>query len=125
MKRKSRYGTSLICRVLLGAVIVAVSSTVSTTSAFAKRFECKPVHVAVIVGKRVGVRCNPGDGAIQYFELGVANAAEANRMYSILATAFALGKGLTLFYSPSTTDLPKNCAPVNCRRLEGAIMWGG
>ena len=123
MKRTSRYRSSLICRVLLVAVIVAVSSTVSTTSAFAmKYFECKAVAVGVITGKRISVECSPGDGAIQYFELGVANAAEANRMYSILGTAFALGKRLGLFYSQSTSGLPEGCNPVNCRRLEGAIM---
>ena len=122
MKRTLRYGASLIGRALLVAGIVVVFNMVSTSSAFAKYFECKAVAVGVITGKRISVECSPGDGAIKYFELGVANSAQANRMYSILATAFTLKKKLGLFYSESTSGLPTECNPVNCRRLEGAIM---
>lgn len=113
----SRYATLL-------AIIIFVSSMSFPKIAFAAEFTCNPVDVATFPGKRIHVRCSPGSGAIQWFALGVSNEGEANRMLSILSTAFALQKKLTIWYSPNDTSGANiGCNPNDCRLIEGARMF--
>ena len=89
-----------------------------------KTFTCNPVDVADFPGKRVHVQCSPGDGAISFFALGVSNEAEANRVLSIAATAFAAKKQLTIWYDPA--DLSGGslgCNNSDCRMIHGIRMF--
>lgn len=89
-----------------------------------KTFTCNPVDVADFPGKRVHVRCSPGDGAISWFALGVSNEAEASRVLSVAATAFASKKQLTIWYDPA--DLSGGglgCNNGDCRLIRGIRMF--
>jgi hypothetical protein len=89
-----------------------------------KTFTCNPIDVADFPGKRIHVRCSPGDGAISWFALGVSNESEANRVLSIAATAFAAKKQLTIWYDAS--DLSGGslgCQNADCRMIHGIRMF--
>ena len=105
-------------------VVIAGLAAVHPARAEDKTFTCNPVDVADFPGKRIHVRCSPGDGAIAWFALGVSNEAEANRVLSIAATAFAAKKQLTIWYDPS--DLSGGslgCQNADCRMIHGIRMF--
>ena len=89
-----------------------------------KTFTCTPVDVAVFVKSRVHVQCSPGDGAIKWFALGVGDQNEANRVLSVLSTALAAQKHLTIWYDPN--DLSGGaigCNTGDCRLIQGVRMF--
>src|SRR5215208_1759817 len=81
----------------IASFAIGMLSSFPSKDAHAATFQCNPVNVAVFVGSRIHVRCLPGDGAIVFFALSVANANEANRVLSIASTALAVGRGLSIF----------------------------
>lgn len=110
--------------VMLVAFIFFASGMSFPKIAFAAEFTCNPVDVATFPGKRIHVKCSPANGAIQWFALGVNNEGEANRMLSILSTAFALQKKLTIWYNPNdTSGASIGCNPNDCRLIQGARMF--
>ena len=112
--------------VIVSLVTVSLLSLALTTTVFAadKFFTCTPVDVAVFPNSRIHVKCSPGDGPIQYFALGVKDDGEANRMLSILSTAFAAKKRLQILYNPDDLDGDKiGCLNKDCRLLRGATMF--
>lgn len=122
MKRSPLYSAFRMC---LYAILVAATVGVSS-AAFAaeKTFTCNPIDVAVFPKKRIHVRCSPGDGSISYFALGVADAGEANRTLSILSTAFAAKKKLTIWYDPNDlTGASIGCQTNDCRLIRGVRMF--
>lgn len=127
MKRSPLFGASRMFRgAILLAATVGVLSVALTKVAFAaeKVFTCNPVNVGVFLERRIHVRCSPGDGDISFFALGVASAGEANRMLSILSTAFATNKRLTVFYDPDDlTGASIGCRTNDCRLIRGVIMF--
>jgi hypothetical protein len=124
MNRSLLYGVFRICRfALLVAVAAGVMSAASPKTAFAKAFTCHPVEVAVFPKSRLHVRCFPGDGAIEYFALGVADA-DANRTLSILSTAFAAEKSLMIYYDPADlSGVTISCLLQDCRLIQGAAVF--
>jgi hypothetical protein len=111
---------------ILVVVTVGVLSAAFTEGAFAaeKSFVCTPIEVGVFPKKRIHVKCSPGDGAISYLALGVADAGEANRTLSILSTAFAVKKRLTIWSDPAdTTGTGIGCQTNNCRLIRGVRMF--
>jgi len=96
----------------------------SMACAAQKTFTCTPVDVAVFVKQRVHVRCGPGDGAIQWFALGVSDQNEANRVLSLVSTAFATQKRLTVWYDPADlSGAAIGCANNDCRMIQGLAMF--
>ena len=122
--RQLRGAFPICCYTILAAAIVCVSIAAIPRTAFAAQFTCNPADVAVFPGKRIHVQCSPGDGAIRWFALRVSNQAEANRMLTILSTAFALQKKLTIWYNQNdTSGANVGCNPSDCRLIQGARMY--
>lgn len=106
------------------ALLIGALNGSNIARAAEKTFTCNPVDVADFPGKRIHVRCSPGDGAISWFALGVSNEAEASRVLSIAATAFAAKKQLTIWYDPA--DLSGGnlgCNNNDCRMIRGIRMF--
>jgi hypothetical protein len=120
-------GMSGMCvRIALLAAGLGVLMSASTQTALAaeKSFTCTPADVAAYPKVRVHVRCNPGDGAITYFALGVSSQEDANRVVSLAATAFATKKSLTIWYDPADLSGANiGCLTANCRLILGIAMF--
>jgi len=127
MKISPLYRAFRVCRyAMLVAASVAILSVASTKIAFAavKTFTCDPIDVAVFTNKRIHVRCSPADGTIAWFALGVTDSGEANRMLSILSTAFTAKKKLTIWYDPAdTSGASIGCQTNDCRLIIGVLMF--
>ena len=127
MNSSPLYGMLRICRyAMLVAATAGVLSAASPQTAFAatKTFTCHPSDVGVFPQKRIHVRCAPADGAIEWFALGIADAGDANRILSLVSTAYALKKSLTIWYDPA--DLSGGaigCLTKDCRLIQGARMF--
>ena len=112
--------------VIVSLVTVSLLSLAPATTVFAadKFFTCTPVDVAVFPNSRIHVRCSPGDGPIAFFALGLKDDAEANRVLSILSTAFATKKRLSILYNPDDLDGAKiGCLNKDCRLIRGAAIF--
>ena len=106
----------------VGAMINVALATMAWAAP--KVFTCVPIDVSVYVKQRVHVRCGPGDGAIQYFALGVSDQNEANRILSIVSTAFATQKRLNILYDPADlSGAPLGCVNADCRLIQGVAMF--
>lgn len=109
---------------LLAVGLVGFFSAPQTALAAEKSFICTSVEVAAFPKSRVHVKCNPGDGAIAYFALGVSSQDEANRVVSLAATAFATKKSLTIWYDPADlSGASIGCLTSNCRLILGVAMF--
>jgi hypothetical protein len=121
--------------VIVSLMTVSLLSLVPASTVFAadKFFTCTPVDVAVFPNSRIHVRCSPGDGPITFFAfglkadaLGLKSDADANRVLSILSTAFATNKRLSILYNPDDLDGANiGCLTVDCRLIRGAVMFHG
>lgn len=108
----------------IASFAIGMLSSFSSKDAHAATFQCNPVDVAVFVASRIHVRCNPGDGAIAFFALSVANANEANRVLSIASTALAIGKRLIIFYDPADlSGANVGCDNSDCRLIQAIAMF--
>lgn len=73
-------------------------------------------------GSRIHVQCNPGDGAINYFALSVANA-DASRVLSLVATAVAARRPLFITYDPNDVSGDAiGCSIANCRLIQAVFL---
>jgi hypothetical protein len=62
-------------------------------------------------------------GGIQYFALSTANAAHAARVLSVLSTAHAAGRQLSILYEPSdTSGTAIGCLETDCRLILAAAF---
>jgi len=125
MNRSLLYVAFRICRLaLLVAVAAGVLSTPKAAFAATKTFTCHPVDVGVFPKNRIHVRCSPADGAIEWFALGITDEGDANRMLSIVSTAFATKKRLTIWYDPADlSGAGIGCLTKDCRLIQGARMF--
>jgi hypothetical protein len=94
-----------------------VSSELPIT-ADASRFFCQVDSVAVYED-RIHIRCNPGDGDINFFAHATdsVNAQNADRMLVLANTAYALGKSVYADYIDDPAQNPSGCQVSNCRQL--------
>src|SRR5262249_35048890 len=103
---------------LAGAVAGACGLVAFPAPGLAAFFTCTAAEAAVFPGSRIHVRCDPGDGAIKYFALSVANP-DTSRVLSLVATAVAARRPLLIGYDP--TDLSGagiGCLNVDCRLIQ-------
>ena len=86
-------------------------------------FSCTIAEIA-IWRDRIHVRCDPGDGTINYFAAPAdsGNMVNTNRYLIIINTAFAISKPVRIFYSLDTNENPPNCNPINCRLITGVML---
>jgi len=81
-------------------------------------FVCTAQEAAVFPGSRIHVLCNPGDGAIAFFALSVANP-DTSRVLSLAATAVAARRPLGITYDPSDlSGAAIGCLNSNCRLIQ-------
>jgi hypothetical protein len=103
--------------ILAGAVLGACALIASPAPA--KDFTCTAQGAGVYPGSRIHVRCNPGDGAIAYFGLSIANA-DASRVLSVITTAVAARRPLVIQYDPNDlSGAAFGCLTSNCRAIQG------
>jgi hypothetical protein len=109
-------------RILAGAVVGTYTLIASPATVLAAFFTCTAAEVAVFPGSRIHVRCDPGDGAINYFALGVGNP-DTSRVLSLATTAVAARRPLVILYDPN--DLSGGavgCLNINCRLIQGIFL---
>ena len=107
---------------------LGISSVIFTGTALAapKSLTCNPDDVSVYPNSRIHVHCSPGDNflGVDYFALGVADAAEANRVLSVILSALVGRKQLTIFYdSADHSGASFGCDPSNCRAIQGVSIF--
>jgi hypothetical protein len=83
---------------------------------------CTPLNVAAY-SNRIHVKCVETVGGIQWFAASTANAANAARILSLLSTAQAAGRTLSILYDPDdTSGTSIGCAATDCRLLHAAAI---
>ena len=118
---------ALVTVVILGAVFVAVphlrSSAVAAAAPEANVWTtCTPVNVTVFTN-RVHVKCAQSASGIYYFASSTQDAASAARFLSILGTAQAAGRTLSIWYNPAdTSGAAWGCQSNDCRRMQAAAF---
>jgi hypothetical protein len=80
------------------------------------------VETTVWVGSRIHVRCNPGDGAINFFALSVGNP-DTSRVLSLATTAVAARRSLVISYDPNDlSGAGIGCLTSNCRLIQAISL---
>jgi hypothetical protein len=103
---------------LVGAVFGACALIAFPAPILAAFFVCTAQEAAVFPGSRIHVLCNPGDGAIAFFALSVANP-DTSRVLSLAATAVAARRPLGITYDPSDlSGAAIGCLNSNCRLIQ-------
>lgn len=86
---------------------------------------CTTVNNVAVFEDRIHLRCsNPYSGTIAYFAYPTdpAHAATANQILAIANTAFALGKGVYVYFNSNSSLNPSGCNISDCRGLVGVSM---
>jgi hypothetical protein len=105
-------------RVALGAVAGVSALVASPAPVMANFFLCTAQEAAIFPGSRIHVLCNPGDGAIVYFALSVANP-DTSRVLSLIEAAVAARRPLGVTYDPSDlSGAAIGCINSNCRLIQ-------
>ncbi len=110
-------------RVLAGAVVGACVLIASSVPVFATEFICTAQTTAVVPGKNIFIRCDPGDGEIRFFALSVTHP-DASRVLSLCVTAVAAGRRILIVYDPN--DLSGTgiaCSNANCRLIQQVELF--
>jgi len=108
---------------LAGAVVGACALIASPAPVLAAFFSCTAQGVAVFPGARIHVRCNPGDGAIAFFVLSVANP-DASRVLSLATTAVVARRPLGITYDPNDlSGAAIGCRNVDCRLIQWVELF--
>lgn len=88
-------------------------------------YTCTIEFIAVF-NNRVVLRCvepQPSTIIFDYaFPTDYANSAQANRLLTLMNTAYALGKQVNLYYLPDESSNPPGCSITTCRRLDGIYL---
>jgi hypothetical protein len=109
-------------RVLAGAAVGACALIGSPAPAMAGFFTCTAAEVGVWVGSRIHVRCNPGDGAINFFALSVGNP-DTNHVLSLATTAVAARRPFVILYDPNDlSGAAIGCLTSNCRLIQAVFL---
>ncbi|QSQ25817.1 hypothetical protein JY651_13180 [Pyxidicoccus parkwayensis] len=106
------------------APALALGLALTSLPALADSASCTPSNVAVY-SSRIHVKCAASvAGGIWYFALPTTDTAHANRMLSLLSTALAGGRTLSIDYNPSTTaGTSIGCQSNDCRLINWVAMW--
>ena len=117
VSRLNRRNTARLA--LAGALGGAFAVIASPAPALANNFACTIQEIAVWVGSRIHVRCNPGDtGGIDFFALSVANP-DSNLVLSVATTAMAARLPVVIVYNPSElSGAAFGCLTSNCRLIQ-------
>jgi hypothetical protein len=82
-----------------------------------KWYTCTPANVATYLN-RVHVMCTVPDGAIWYFAAPTSDYKNAARVLSLLLTAEATGKSVTVLYDTlDTSGTAYDCLEADCRPI--------
>jgi hypothetical protein len=85
-------------------------------------FTCTAAEVAVWVGSRIHVRCNPGDGVINFFALSVGNP-DTSHVLSLATTAVAARRPFVILYDPNDlSGAAIGCLTSNCRLIQAVFL---
>jgi hypothetical protein len=110
----SRYNRHFPLAAVIGGVCAVMAAP---APALANGFACTAQEVAVFPGSRIHIRCSPGDGAIFYFALSVANP-DASRILSLAATAVSARRPLFIGYDfNDTSGTAIGCRSNDCRLI--------
>ena len=78
---------------------------------------CNPENVATY-RTRVHIKCAVADNGIQYFAAPTSNSKHAARVLSLLLTAQAAGKQVSVLYDPAdSSGTAYGCLESNCRPI--------
>ena len=78
---------------------------------------CNPENVATYT-TRVHIKCTVADNGIQFFAAPTSNSKHAARVLSLLLTAQAAGKQVSVLYDPAdTSGTAYGCLEVDCRPI--------
>jgi hypothetical protein len=90
----------------------------------ASTFYCSSVNNVATFENRVHLRCSTSNGDIIYYAYATdpAHVATANQILAIANSAFALGKGVWVYYNISSDLNPPGCNSGDCRGLVGVSM---
>ena len=104
---------------LAGAVAGLCVLIAFPAQVLANFFLCTAQEAAVFPGSRIHVLCNPGDGAIAFFALSVANP-DTSRVFSLVEAAVAARRPLGITYDPNDlSGAAIGCLNSNCRLISG------
>ena len=82
-----------------------------------KWYSCNPENVATYTS-RVHIKCTVADNGIQYFAAPTSNSKHAARVLSLLLTAQAAGKQVSVLYDTTdTSGAAYGCELSNCRPI--------
>ena len=97
---------------------------VGVAEADAAEFLCTPANVAVYE-TRVHVKCtSAAPGGILYFAYPTDDIAKSSQVLSVLSTALAAGRQLSILYNASdTSGSAFGCQTNDCRTITGAVFW--
>jgi hypothetical protein len=107
---------------LVPALVAGLSLT--SMPALADGASCTPSNVAVL-SNRIHVKCAASvPGGIWFFALPTSDSAHANRTLTLLTTALAGGRTLSIDYNPSSTaGAGIGCQSNDCRLINWVAMW--
>lgn len=110
-------------QILVAALAGTCALLVSSAPAMADFFSCTAQGAAVFIGSRIHVRCNPANGAIAFFALSVAHP-DASRVLSLVATATAARRPVTIFFDPNDlSGASIGCRNEDCRLIQGVELF--
>ena len=135
MRKKILFwgGYSLLTVILLVAIFFAGQALAKPESTHAQEmanetipnspnspdasFFCSEVNNVAAFNNRVHLRCSTSNGGILYYAYATdpANVATANQILAIANTAFALNKGVWVYYYDSTSYNPPGCNVSDCQ----------
>lgn len=120
-------GSFLVGRALAGSRAVRAQDQVASAASADPnlvQFGCTSIDNVAAFDNRIHVRCAIPNGSILYYAYPTtaSNGYTANRMLAVAQTAFALGKGVVIFYQSSTSYNPPGCNTGDCRLLTGLSM---
>jgi hypothetical protein len=107
------------------AVIGAYSLIASPAPASADAIACNIEEIAVWVGSRIHLKCNPGAANILFFAMS-GSTFDASRVVSLAETATATRRRLTIFFDPHdlTGQAAIGCQNVDCRLIQAVFLPG-
>jgi hypothetical protein len=107
---------------LVGSIVGACAFMASAAQAADNVFKCVAQAVAVHTESRIHLRCNPGDGAIDFFALSITHP-DSSRVLSLAATAVATRRAIYIHYNKDDlSGSAINCGS-NCRLILSVEMY--
>jgi hypothetical protein len=101
-----------------GTIVGLCALNAFPAPALANFFLCTAQEAAIFPGSRIHVLCSPGDGAIAFFALSVANP-DTSRVFSLVEAAVAARRPLGITYDPSDlSGAAMGCLNSNCRLIQ-------